>query len=117
MRSTADGLRLLGSMDGRGGETPYRHVFSEVGTALAGKSGRAGVVLISDGLPDYEDEALAAAQAFVSGYDVKSWRVLPFTSTWKTSRCHRSTFRTSKPSTKEKGNGAATSAAEMAMSC
>jgi OOP family OmpA-OmpF porin len=68
LASTAASLRPLGSIDGRGGETPYRHVFTETATALAGKSGRAALVIISDGLPDYEDEATASAQALVAGY-------------------------------------------------
>ena len=61
-------LRVLGSVDGRGGETPYRHVLSEASSALSGGSGRAALVIISDGLPDYSDEAVASAQALVAGY-------------------------------------------------
>jgi len=69
LASRADSLVPLGSIDGRGGETPYRHVLSEVAATLAGKTRHAAVVLISDGLPDYADEATASAQALVAGYD------------------------------------------------
>ena len=69
LASQAGSLAPLGSIDGRGGETPYRHVLGEVATTLDGKSRHAAVVLISDGLPDYADEATAAAQALVTGYD------------------------------------------------
>ena len=65
---TASSLRVLGSVDGRGGETPYRHVLSEASSALSGKSGRAALVIVSDGLPDYRDEATASARALVAGY-------------------------------------------------
>ncbi len=68
LASTAESLQVLGSIDGRGGETPYRHVFSETSAALASKSGRAALVIISDGMPDYSDEATASAKALVAGY-------------------------------------------------
>jgi len=56
-------LSILGDYDGYGGETPYRHVFDEIGQSLADKSGRAAIVLFSDGLPDYPDRARDAAKA------------------------------------------------------
>ena len=64
----AASLTPLGSIDGRGGETPYRHVLGEVADALEGKERHAAVVLVSDGLPDYASEASAAARALVAGY-------------------------------------------------
>lgn len=69
LANSANSLELLGSITGRGGETPYRHVLNEASQALSGKSGRAALVITSDGMADYGDEALASAQALVSAYD------------------------------------------------
>ncbi len=69
LAAKAAGIQALGSIDGRGGETPYRHAFAETAAALAGKSQHAAVVLISDGLPDQPGSATASAQALVSGYE------------------------------------------------
>ena len=71
LAANAAALVPLGSIDGRGGETPYRHVFGEVAAALEGRSGHAAVVLISDGRPDQAGAATAAAQALVAGYREK----------------------------------------------
>ena len=66
--STAASLVPLGSIDGRGGETPYRNVLPELGAALQGKTGRAAVVIVSDGFPDQPERALAAAEAVVAAH-------------------------------------------------
>jgi len=68
LASTADSLRILGDIDGMGGRTPYHHVFPEVQGALAGKRGEAAIVIFSDGLPDFADEALVTAQAQIADY-------------------------------------------------
>ena len=56
LTSGADELRALGS------RTPLHRVLNEASMSLEGKSGRAALVIFSDGLPDDEDRALAAAQ-------------------------------------------------------
>ncbi len=56
LTSGADDLRALGS------RTPLHRVLNEASMSLAGKPGRAALVIFSDGLPDDEDRALAAAQ-------------------------------------------------------
>jgi len=66
--SKADSLRILGDIHGYGGETPFRNVFAEVQEALKGKTGNAAVVIFSDGLPDFEDEAMDAAKALVESH-------------------------------------------------
>jgi len=63
LANAAANLSILGDYSGYGGETPYRNVFAEIGQSLEGKSGRAAVVLFSDGLPDYQARAVAAAKA------------------------------------------------------
>lgn len=62
LSATADSLRILGDVDGMGGETPYRHVLDEIGTLLEGQGGKAAVVIFSDGLPDMPDRALQVAR-------------------------------------------------------
>jgi OOP family OmpA-OmpF porin len=66
--SKADSLRILGDIHGFGGETPFRNVFAEVQEALKGKTGNAAVVIFSDGLPDFEDEAMDAAKSLVESH-------------------------------------------------
>ena len=56
LASGADDLRALGS------RTPLHRVLDEASMSLEGKSGRAALVIFTDGLPDDEDRALAAAQ-------------------------------------------------------
>lgn len=51
-----------------GGTTPLTDVLNEAAAELAGKSGPAAIVLFSDGSPDSQEAALAAAQRLVSGY-------------------------------------------------
>jgi len=63
LASEAAGLRILGN------RTPLDTVLNETAMALDGKSGRAAVVVFSDGLPDSEDLALASAQNVVDTYD------------------------------------------------
>jgi OOP family OmpA-OmpF porin len=65
LSATADSLRILGDVDGMGGETPYRHVIPEIGSMLDGRSGQAAVVVFSDGLPDFPDQALETARTLV----------------------------------------------------
>jgi OmpA-OmpF porin, OOP family len=56
-------VEIMGSIDGRGGETPVAQVLAEVGQQLAGKPGRTAVVLFSDGRADDPPGALAVARA------------------------------------------------------
>lgn len=65
---TADDLHILGDVDGMGGATPYRHVLPEIGQQLAGRSGRAAVVVFSDGLPDFPERALTEAAVLAESY-------------------------------------------------
>jgi OOP family OmpA-OmpF porin len=68
LASTAESLRILGEIDGRGGRTPYRNVLAESRIALAGKGGVAALVIFSDGLPDDEAAAIRAARALIAAY-------------------------------------------------
>lgn len=68
LSSTVGRVDVMGAIDGRGGRTPLNHVFGEIGQSLDGRSGRAAVVLFSDGRPDDTDDALDAAQALIGGY-------------------------------------------------
>jgi len=63
LSAAAARLQVMGDIDGYGGETPYRHVLAGIQDSLAGKEGRAAIVLFSDGLPDDPTQALAAARA------------------------------------------------------
>jgi OOP family OmpA-OmpF porin len=56
LSSDADDMYAIGSM------TPLHRVLNEAAGSLEGKGGRAAVVVISDGLPDDEDRAVASAQ-------------------------------------------------------
>ena len=69
LASTAADLVPLGSRDGRGGETPYRHVLPELGTALEGKAGRAALVFVSDGRADQPSRGMDAARAMVEAHN------------------------------------------------
>lgn len=76
LAATAESLRILGSIDGMGGETPYRHLFPEIqGTLPALADGgtksaaKGAVVVFSDGLADRPDAAILAAGALSAGYD------------------------------------------------
>lgn len=51
-----------------GGTTPLSDVLDEAAAELAGKTGPAAIVIFSDGDPDSQESALAAAQRLVSGY-------------------------------------------------
>jgi len=63
LESEAGGLGILGQ------RTPLHTVLNETAMALDGKSGRAAVVVFSDGLPDSENLAMASAQNVVESYD------------------------------------------------
>jgi OmpA family len=65
LASKADSLRVLGDIHGFGGETPFHHVFAEVQESLKTKSGVAAVVIFSDGIADFENEAMDAAKSLV----------------------------------------------------
>jgi len=62
LESEAAKFQVMGSIDGRGGETPFHEVFEEIGQSLEGQTGKAAVVIFSDGEPDDAAAALAAAQ-------------------------------------------------------
>lgn len=71
LTSKAQSIQIMGDIDGRGGETPYRHVFPEAQQQIAGKSGQSAIVLFSDGLPDYPDQAMSAAKALAASHEGK----------------------------------------------
>jgi OOP family OmpA-OmpF porin len=62
----AAGLRTLGSIDGMGGRTPLHAVLTEIQGWLVGSSGKAALVLFTDGLPDSEERSMAAAERLVA---------------------------------------------------
>jgi OOP family OmpA-OmpF porin len=64
----AEGLHVMGSFDGMGGRTPLHAVLEESQAWLTGSSGRAALVLFTDGLPDSEERSLAAAEGLVASY-------------------------------------------------
>ena len=68
LESKAQEFKVMGTRDGRGGQTPYRHVFAEIGQALQGERGRAAVVIFSDGVPDFPRDALRAATNLAAGH-------------------------------------------------
>lgn len=68
LAGTAEGLRILGDIDGMGGRTPYRHVIPEIGESLAGKGDVAAIVVFTDGLPDFPERALARATEAAEAY-------------------------------------------------
>jgi OOP family OmpA-OmpF porin len=68
LSSKADSLQILGDLHGYGGETPFRNVFAEVRGALKTKTGVAAVVIFSDGVADFEREAMDAAKALVNSH-------------------------------------------------
>jgi OOP family OmpA-OmpF porin len=61
LAATADSLKIMGDIDGFGGETPYRHVLPEAAAAIGSFSGPKAAVIFSDGLPDYPERAVVAA--------------------------------------------------------
>lgn len=60
LASEANQLHIMGSVDGTGGTTPLHEVIEEVAVQLGGTPGRTAVVVISDGLADDPELALAA---------------------------------------------------------
>ncbi len=61
-------LTIIGDVSGTGGTTPFHRVFGEVAEDLEGKSGRAALVIFSDGIPDDPSRAMAAAGKLASGH-------------------------------------------------
>jgi OOP family OmpA-OmpF porin len=66
LASKAESLEPLGFVLGMGGLTPLRAVLEESQEWLAGSSGRAALVLFTDGLPNSEGRSLAAAERLVA---------------------------------------------------
>ncbi len=62
LAAEANALEILGKL------TPLHTVLNETTLSLEGKSGRAAVVVFSDGLPDSEEQAMASAQNLVDSY-------------------------------------------------
>jgi OOP family OmpA-OmpF porin len=62
LSSQAKTLEIMGDVSGTGGTTPLDAVLREAGTSLAGRSGRAALVIFSDGMPDDQAAALFAAK-------------------------------------------------------
>jgi len=69
LANTAATYRILGEVGGFGGRTPYRNVLAESRGQLAGKRAHAALVIFSDGIPDSEESAMAAAKALIESYD------------------------------------------------
>lgn len=63
VESTVDQIEIMGSIDGFGGTTPITEVIGEAGAQLEGQSGKAAIVIVSDGEADDPRGALAAASA------------------------------------------------------
>jgi len=68
LRGTVDQVQVMGRVDGRGGETPLHRVLGEIGSQLQGQTGRAAVVVFSDGEPDDAAMALDVASSLASSY-------------------------------------------------
>ncbi len=66
LSSSANSLVVLGSIDGTGGHTPFHNVLKEAQASLANGSGRAALVVFSDGLPDDPARAMAVAKNLVN---------------------------------------------------
>lgn len=65
LASKAGDLQVMGDINGMGGETPLHEVLHESALALQGRSGRAALVVFSDGLPDDAGLALFSARQLV----------------------------------------------------
>ncbi len=63
LATTADQIEIMGSIDGRGGETPLYMVFEEVADSIAPDSRRTAIVIFSDGIADFPEVTLASAEA------------------------------------------------------
>ena len=68
LASKAENLHIMGSIDGMGGRTPLHAVLEESRVWLGGSSGRAALVLFTDGLADSEERSLAAAESLIASY-------------------------------------------------
>ncbi len=66
--STLQRVEIMGAIDGRGGHTPVHAILTEVAEQLKGRTGRAAVVIFSDGEPNDVDWALTAAKNLISGH-------------------------------------------------
>ncbi|MGI9590189.1 MAG: OmpA family protein [Myxococcota bacterium] len=62
LASQASGLEVMGAVDGMGGRTPLHTVLGESAAALEGRSGRAALVIFSDGLPDEPGVSMGVAK-------------------------------------------------------
>lgn len=67
LASTADSLKIMGDVDGFGGETPFRWVLPEAAAALGAHEGPKAAVIFSDGMPDYPERAIVAAASLAEG--------------------------------------------------
>ncbi len=68
LTATLHKVDIMGSIDGRGGHSPVDKILNEVGVELAGRRGKAAVVIFSDGKPDDSARALGAAKQLLSSY-------------------------------------------------
>jgi OOP family OmpA-OmpF porin len=68
LASQASSLEVMGSIDGMGGPTPLHAVLGESAAALEGRSGRAALVIFSDGLPDDPAAAFAVAKGLTESH-------------------------------------------------
>lgn len=68
LREAVDQVQVMGRIDGGGGYTPIEDVLGEIGAQLDAKSGRAAIVVFSDGEPDDVVAALDAAIALSSSH-------------------------------------------------
>jgi outer membrane protein OmpA-like peptidoglycan-associated protein len=71
LETQADSLHVMGSVDGTGGTTPIHGVIAEVAAQIGGTPGRTAVVVISDGLADDPELALASGAALVDSVPSK----------------------------------------------
>jgi OOP family OmpA-OmpF porin len=66
LAAKAASLEIMGDISGTGGTTPLDAVVREAAASLEGRSGRAALVVFSDGLPDCEVSTLRAAEALIA---------------------------------------------------
>lgn len=68
LASQSSSLGVMGAIDGMGGPTPLHAVLGESAAALEGRSGRAALVIFSDGLPDDPAAALGVARGLAESH-------------------------------------------------
>lgn len=68
LANQAASLEVMGAVDGLGGTTPLHAVLGESARALKGRSGRAALVIFSDGLPDEPAASVAVAKQLVASH-------------------------------------------------